>query len=153
VPKTPPPTPVKEHPPLPERRKPTAGEIAKVPPKKPQIGSDSKAPPEKPQVGSDSKAPPPGPTPVELDKPIDPPTEAPPNVFGYPTPVRGCFEGQVFPLATDAPKLPTDYSALKPVSVLYACEWDIPARAWDKDFRASPTASSGLPFATRAPFI
>lgn len=153
IPPTPAPTPVKEHPPeKPEPpKKPQWGSDAKAPPTKPQIGSDSKAPPKKPQWGSDSKAPPAkpepkpeptptptptptGPTPGELEKPIDPPAEAPPNVFGYPTPVRGCFEGQVFPLEANAPKLPTDYTKLKPVSVLYACEWDIAPRQWDQGF-------------------
>jgi hypothetical protein len=133
VPKTPPPTPVKEQPAKQPVKKPQFGSDVKAPPKKPQFGSDSKAAPVAPQFGSDSK-PAPGPTPTELEKPIDPPAEAPPNVFGYPTPVRGCFEGQVFPLAPDAPKLPSDYSVLKPVSVLYACEWDIPPRAWDQGF-------------------
>jgi hypothetical protein len=55
-------------------------------------------------------------------------------VFGYDEPVLGCFEGQVFPLAVDAPKLPTNYDALTPVSVVYACEWDIAPRSWDQGF-------------------
>lgn len=151
VPPTPAPTPVKEHPPA---KKPQWGSDAKAPPTKPQWGSDSKAPPTKPQWGSDSKAPPakppaaeptppattppattpPGPTPGELETPVDPPKDPPPNVFGYPTPVKGCFEGQVFPLEENTKKLPSDYAPLKPVSVLYACEWDIPPRAWDQGF-------------------
>lgn len=75
-----------------------------------------------------------GPKPEELEKPVQPPVEAPENVFGYEKPVLGCFEGQVFPLAPDTQKLPTDYTSLKAVSVLYACEWDIAPRAWDKGF-------------------
>ena len=81
-----------------------------------------------------AETPAPGPTPVEIEKPQQPPADPPPNVFGYEKPVLGCFEGQVFPLANDAPKLPTDYASLKPVSVLYACEWDIAPRAWDQGF-------------------
>lgn len=75
-----------------------------------------------------------GPTPAELESPKEPPAEPPSNVFGYEAPVLGCFEGQVFPLAVDAPKLPTDYASLTPVSVVYACEWDIAPRQWDQGF-------------------
>lgn len=147
IPQTPPPTPVKEHPPA-QSKSPQWGSDSKAPSPKAQWGSDSKAPPTKAQWGSDSKAPPakppaaepsppttpPGPTPGELETPVDPPKEPPSNVFGYPTPVKGCFEGQVFPLQENTQKLPTDYAPLKPVSVLYACEWDIPPRAWDQGF-------------------
>lgn len=147
VPKTPPPTPLKQHPEPEKARKPSAGELGAVE-GKPRVGVSTKPTPTKPQQHSDQKpgeVPPefvsdskPGdpkpPTPGELAAPVEPPAEPPPNVFGYPTPVRGCFEGQVFPLETDAPKLPSDYAPLTPVSVLYACEWDIPARAWDQGF-------------------
>ena len=75
-----------------------------------------------------------GPTPEQLETPKTPPAEPPDNVFGYDEPVLGCFEGQVFPLEANAPKLPTSYDSLKPVSVLYACEWDIAPRAWDQGF-------------------
>ncbi len=75
-----------------------------------------------------------GPTPEQLETPKPPPAEPPPNVFGYEEPVLGCFEGQVFPLAPNTQKLPTSYDALTPVSVLYACEWDIAPRAWDQGF-------------------
>ena len=85
-------------------------------------------------VQAPAPTPAPGPTPVELQKPEPPPAEPPPNVFGYEKPVLGCFEGQVFPVATDTQKLPTDYASLTPVSVLYACEWDIAPRAWDQGF-------------------
>jgi len=80
----------------------------------------------------------PGPSPVELEKPMPPPAEPPPNVFGYEKPVLGCFEGQVFPVEYGAKKLPTDYASLTPVSVLYACEWDIAPRAWDQGFPGVP---------------
>jgi hypothetical protein len=76
----------------------------------------------------------PGPTPTELETPKDPPATPPENVFGYEEPVRGCFEGQVFPLAPDTAQLPTNYASLAPQSVLYACEWDIPPRSWDQGF-------------------
>ena len=76
----------------------------------------------------------PGPTPTELETPKDPPAKPPENVFGYEEPVRGCFEGQVFPLAPDTAQLPTNYASLAPQSVLYACEWDIPPRSWDQGF-------------------
>jgi hypothetical protein len=75
-----------------------------------------------------------GPTPGQLDTPKEPPAAPPGNVFGYDEPVKGCFEGQVFPLAPDTQKLPTSYDALTPVSVVYACEWDIAPRAWDQGF-------------------
>jgi hypothetical protein len=75
-----------------------------------------------------------GPTPAELETPKSPPAEPPDNVFGYDEPVLGCFEGQVFPLAANAPSLPTNYESLTAVSVVYACEWDIAPRAWDQGF-------------------
>lgn len=131
VPKTPPPTPVthpeKPEPAKPEKPKPQHGTDKKDPPKPPQHGTDKKDPPAKPK-------PPAGPTPAELEKPVEPPKEPPPNVFGYDKPVLGCFEGQVFPLADGAPKLPTNYEKLDAVSVVYACEWDIGPRAWDLGF-------------------
>ncbi|MDX2053570.1 MAG: PA14 domain-containing protein [Polyangiaceae bacterium] len=74
------------------------------------------------------------PTVAELENPIEPPAEPPPNVFGYEKPVRGCFEGQVFPLAAKTKKLPKNWESLTPVSVVYACEWDIAPRAWDRGF-------------------
>jgi hypothetical protein len=74
------------------------------------------------------------PTAVELESPVEPPSEPPPNVFGYEKPVLGCFEGQVFLLAPNTKKLPSSYEALTPVSVVYACEWDIAPRAWDRGF-------------------
>jgi hypothetical protein len=123
VPATPPPKPV-THPAKPEPEKPSYT--------KPRPGDIGKAPTTNPHPVKD--APPAGPTPEELDKPVDPPKEPPDNVFGYEKPVLGCFEGQVFPLDKDAPQLPTSYEALKPVSVLYACEWDIPPRSWDQGF-------------------
>jgi hypothetical protein len=142
VPATPKPIPI-THPDNPEPSKP-----AKVPQlvKPSQIGRSAKPDPKAlPQPRASAKpeptptpqptpTPAPGPTPTELEKPEPPPAEPSPNVFGYEKPVLGCFEGQVFPLANDTPKLPTDYAALTPVSVLYACEWDIPPRAWDQGF-------------------
>ena len=67
-------------------------------------------------------------------KPIKPPSEPPDNVFGYDRPVYGCFEGHVYFLPEDTSTLPRDYSGLEPRSVLYACEWDIPTRAWEQGF-------------------
>jgi PA14 domain len=75
-----------------------------------------------------------GPTPGQLEAPKSPPAEPPGNVFGYDEPVLGCFEGQVFPLAPSAPTLPTNYDTLTPVSVVYACEWNIAPRSWDQGF-------------------
>ncbi|RYZ06010.1 MAG: hypothetical protein EOO73_17845 [Myxococcales bacterium] len=122
VPPTPPAKPV-THPETPKTEKPTRtrpkpGDIAKAPPKNPN--------PAKPAPVT--------PTPEELEKPVTPPKEPPDNVFGYEKPVLGCFEGQVFPLPDNAPALPTDYTPLAPVSVVYACEWDIPPRQWDQGF-------------------
>lgn len=122
VPPTPPAKPV-THPEKPEADKPT-----RVKPKPADIGKPPKPTPAKPTPT------PPTPSPDELDKPVAPPKEPPDNVFGYEKPVLGCFEGQVFPLQENAPALPTDYSGRKPVSVLYACEWDIPPRQWDQGF-------------------
>lgn len=65
---------------------------------------------------------------------IDPPKAPPENVFGYETPVRGCFEGIVYPIASTSLGLPTNWNALTAVSVVYACEWDIPTRKWDAGF-------------------
>lgn len=65
---------------------------------------------------------------------IDPPAQPPENAFGYEKPVRGCFEGVVYPLATQTKRLPLDFGKLKGISVVYACEWDIPVRAWSQGF-------------------
>ncbi len=144
VPATPKPVPV-THPEKPEP--PKSGQAAK-PLKPTEIGKSTKpdpkalpeakpkpsAKPEPTPTPTPEPTPAPGPTPAELDKPVQPPAEPSPNVFGYEKPVLGCFEGQVFPLANDAPKLPTDYASLTPVSVVYACEWDIAPRAWDQGF-------------------
>jgi len=139
VPKTPPapPEPKKPEPTKPEPPKPQSGaDKQPADPKpatkpKPQSGTDSKPAPKPPKK---PPAVPVGPTPAELEKPIDPPSKPPDNIFGYEKPVLGCFEGQVFPLAPDTKKLPTDYAKLAPVSVVYACEWDIPERAWEQGF-------------------
>jgi PA14 domain len=150
VPATPAPKPV-THPatgePLPPKTKPNASDIGRAPPVnpspvrgkptlKPGGISRSAKPDAKPeQTPTPEPTPTPTtPTPTELEKPQDPPAEPPSNVFGYDTPVLGCFEGQVFPLATDTQKLPTSYESQKPVSVVYACEWDIAPRAWDQGF-------------------
>lgn len=71
--------------------------------------------------------------PSEIE-PIEPPEEPPPNVFGYAEPVRGCFEGIVYPIRPNSQRLPTDFGKLSPISVVYACEWDIPARDWGQGF-------------------
>jgi PA14 domain len=119
----------------PKPLKPEIGKTAKPDPKAlPESKPRPSAKPEPTPTPTPTPTPAPGPTPVELEKPVDPPADPPPNVFGYEKPVLGCFEGQVFPLANDAPKLPTDYAALTPVSVVYACEWDIAPRAWDQGF-------------------
>lgn len=65
--------------------------------------------------------------------------EAPPetpsdNAFGYETPVWGCFEGNVMFIEKGSPKLPTDYSKYEVASRLYACEWDVPQRAFEEGF-------------------
>lgn len=114
------------HPTKPEPEKPTRT--------KPKPGDIGKAPTTNPNPVKTTPTVPVGPTPEELEKPVDPPKEPPDNVFGYEKPVLGCFEGQVFPLEENAPALPKSYDGLKPVSVLYACEWDIPPRAWDQGF-------------------
>jgi len=66
--------------------------------------------------------------------PIDPPAEAPDNVFGYERPIRGCFEGIVYPLRANTQRLPTAWGSLQALSAVYACEWDIPTRAWSDGF-------------------
>lgn len=120
VPKTVPVVPVTQpqKPEPPPRTKPKPSDVGQGSTKKPAVAA----------------APHVTPTPEELAKPSDPPKEPPGNVFGYEKPVLGCFEGQVFPLASGAQQLPTEYAPLAPVSVLYACEWDIAPRAWDQGF-------------------
>ncbi len=71
-------------------------------------------------------------TPVET--PIEPPTNPPDNVFGYDKPVRGCFEGLVYFIPQDSKALPKSYADLTSASAVYACEWDIPTRAWEQGF-------------------
>lgn len=150
VPATPAPVPLKTpDKPEPTKTKPTLSEVGKAAPVNPHpvvdpslVAEPKPHPNAKPPsvihkpkpVEQPAPAVPPGPTEAQLETPKEPPAEPPPNVFGYEEPVLGCFEGQVFPLAVDAKQLPTDYSALKPVSVLYACEWDIAPRAWDQGF-------------------
>jgi len=89
--------------------------------------------PKDPKPTTPIPTPTPEPTPPVV-VPIDPPAEPPDNVFGYPDPVKGCFEGMVYPLAPQTPKLPTNYAPLQQISVLYACEWDIPTREWSTGF-------------------
>jgi hypothetical protein len=107
---------------LPTRERPKRGDagIARRPPPK-------KRPPE-------TKEPPPRPTPAPPRKPIEPPSAPPENVFGYEEPVRGCFEGQVFFIPESSRSLPKSYADLTSSAVLYACEWDIPTRAWQQGF-------------------
>ncbi len=78
------------------------------------------------------------PTQEELQHPIDAPKEPPENVFGYEKPVKGCFEGTVFFLEPKTKSLPSGYDALDAATVLYACEWDIPARDWKQGFPGIP---------------
>jgi PA14 domain len=130
VPPTPPAEPIETEP------KPEKPAAHKPDPKKPsQAGTDKAAPATpKPKPKDERPSQPVGPTPEELEKPVEPPKEPPPNVFGYEKPVLGCFEGQVFPLKAEAAKLPKSYDALEPVAVVYACEWDIAPRAWEQGF-------------------
>src|SRR5690606_15364255 len=67
-------------------------------------------------------------------KVIEPPEEPPENVFGYEEPVNGCFEGIVYPLKARTNRLPTLWDGLNPLSVVYACEWDIAPTKWSKGF-------------------
>ena len=142
VPATPAPIPVKtSDKPEPGKTKPKSSDIGKAPPANPspvkdKVGRDKTMVRKPPLAPTPTPEPPatPGPTPTELETPKDPPATPPDNVFGYDEPVRGCFEGQVFPLAPDTAQLPTSYASLAPQSVLYACEWDIPPRAWDQGF-------------------
>jgi ribosomal protein L17 len=64
----------------------------------------------------------------------DPPATPSDNAFGYETPVWGCFEGNVMFIEKGSPKLPTDYSKYEVASRLYACEWDVPQRAFEVGF-------------------
>lgn len=76
-------------------------------------------------------------TPPVVEEPvkvIEPPAEPPENVFGYDEPVNGCFEGIVYPIAEKSKALPTDWDKREGVSVVYACEWDIPTREWSLGF-------------------
>jgi hypothetical protein len=124
--------------------RPTSSDVGKAPPvnpdpvarpsAKPDLGPPKRLKPKPKPKPEPTPTAPIGPTPAELEAPKEPPAEPPPNVFGYDEPVRGCFEGQVFPLAVDAKQLPTDYASRTPVSVVYACEWDIAPRAWDQGF-------------------
>jgi hypothetical protein len=64
----------------------------------------------------------------------DPPETPPDNAFGYEKPVWGCFEGKVMFIENGSPKLPTDYAKYDVASRLYACEWDVPQRAFEVGF-------------------
>jgi hypothetical protein len=76
------------------------------------------------------------PAPAETEEVVveDPPATPPDNAFGYEKPVWGCFEGNVMFIEKDSPKLPTDYSKYEVASRLYACEWDVPQRAFENGF-------------------
>jgi len=78
--------------------------------------------------------PPAGPPPEDLSSPEPPPDTPPENPFGYDRPVLGCLEGQVYFLDANTARLPADYAGRESSSVLYACEWDIPTRAWEQGF-------------------
>jgi hypothetical protein len=69
--------------------------------------------------------------PAELPSP---PSAPPENEFGYDTPVAGCFEGKVYALAENTRKLPEEYNTLTQLSVVYACEWNIPQHDWHQGF-------------------
>jgi hypothetical protein len=64
----------------------------------------------------------------------DPPEKPSDNAFGYEKPVWGCFEGNVMFIEKNSPKLPTDYANYQVASRLYACEWDVPQRAFEQGF-------------------
>ncbi len=126
---------------LPEREtarkdKPTSRERAKdLParerPKHGDVGIARRPPPKKRPPAKETPSEPPPATPR---KPIDPPSTPPENVFGYEEPVRGCFEGQVYFIPDSSRALPKSYTDLTSSAVLYACEWDIPTRAWEQGF-------------------
>jgi PA14 domain len=130
--------------PNPDPKKPTET----TPPKKP----DSQKPPEPTNTEPDKAPPVPEEPPATPDaqpepqldppalpvEPIEPPEAPPENVFGYDKPIRGCFEGIVYPLGARTRQLPLDYSPLSPISVVYACEWDIPTREWKTGFPGVP---------------
>ncbi|MBN2718565.1 MAG: hypothetical protein JXX14_22160 [Deltaproteobacteria bacterium] len=63
-----------------------------------------------------------------------PPQTPPENEFGYETPVYGCFEGEVIFVPANTRKLPENFDEYEVAAVLYACEWDIAPRAFDKGF-------------------
>lgn len=65
---------------------------------------------------------------------MPPPAAPPENEFGYDVPVLGCFEGQVYFIAENSQRLPTNYNDLESSATLYACEWDIPTHAWEQGF-------------------
>lgn len=115
----------------------------KTPPKKdpPKKQPPEKAPPQEtakndPPQKKPEPEPEPAPAPEEQEvvEVIEPPEDPPENVFGYDKPVRGCFEGIVYPLESDTQKLPTNWESMGAVSVVYACEWDIPTRDWETGF-------------------
>ncbi len=106
-------------------------DLQKDPPKKPTPSVTT--PEQEPEPTPEPEPPVDEPEPTEIE-PIDPPEEPPPNVFGYAEPVRGCFEGIVYPIRANSQRLPTDFTKLNPISVVYACEWDIPARDWSQGF-------------------
>jgi hypothetical protein len=99
------------------------------------------APEDQPPADQPPAEPPPAdPPPADEPPPAaePPPDEPPPNVFGYDRPVLGCLEGQVYFIPADSTALPADYSGLDSSAVLYACEWDIPTRAWEAGFPDLP---------------
>ena len=76
----------------------------------------------------------PAPTDTEEVVVEDPPEAPPDNAFGYEKPVWGCFEGNVMFIEKDSPKLPVDYTKYEVSSRVYACEWDVPQRAFEQGF-------------------
>lgn len=78
----------------------------------------------------------PAPTPTDtVEVVVEPAPDKPSdNAFGYEKPVWGCFEGKVRFIEKNSPQLPGDYSKYEVASHLYACEWDVPTRAFEQGF-------------------
>ncbi len=116
-----------EKPPTEKPAKPTPSKPTK--PTKPPTTTTPTTPTPAPEPTPEPTTPEPVPT-----APVDPPAEPPENDFGYDQPIKGCFEGIVYPLPENTSVLPTNYSQYQQASVVYACEWDIPQREWSNGF-------------------
>lgn len=118
-----------------QKPKNSAKESKKDKPKKEQVSERPKTDsPKKDAPKTEEPAQDPTPEEPAAVEVIEPPEAPPENVFGYETPVRGCFEGIVYPLARQTRRLPANFGALTGISVVYACEWDIPTRDWGAGF-------------------